>query len=67
VIIGAEDIAPAQIPAGCTVIDRQLLLQTGALAIHPGKAGSQIIASRRGTRIWMGQKPAVNLPALPGQ
>jgi competence protein ComEC len=51
-------IAPVQpAPAGCAVIDRRMLDQTGALALGPQGDRLVLTPTRAALRIWMSRKP----------
>jgi competence protein ComEC len=46
--------APA-VPAGCTVIDTELLRQTGTLALWPTPGGLRIVPTDAAERLWTGR------------
>jgi competence protein ComEC len=61
----------ADVPPGCTVIDADMLRDTGTLAIWPEADGLRLVATDAARRLWTGPgpKPSVTdrLAALAGQ
>lgn len=56
--------AEAAVPKGCRLIDREVLRQTGALALWPKDRGWQLEPAARVGRIWMGARPGPDMPPL---
>jgi competence protein ComEC len=44
---------------GCLIIDRTLLDQSGALALHPVQGGVRLDPVRQVARIWLGERPVL--------
>ena len=63
VVIGAWLEAPA--PAGCLVIDRASLAQSGSLAVDVIDGGLRITPARRALRLWSGPGAPVPVTLLP--
>ncbi len=50
---------------GCLIIDRTVLDQSGALALHAVPGGVRLVPVRRVARIWLGERPVVPEMFLP--
>jgi hypothetical protein len=48
-------------PAGCLLLDKVVLRQTGSIALELDQGGIKVIAARRVTRIWSGRPMADGL------
>lgn len=57
IVVVPAALGVAEPVAGCLIIDRRLLDQSGALALHPVPGGVRLFPVRHVARIWVGERP----------